>query len=190
MTLPVTIAIEFDLYDEQNRVVKTIYPDGNASRLTSEVLDSTDDTLDQTESYIMDLVGKRIRRTIDKPNTANDVTDIYTFDSSDRLQTENRYSGPNGTPGTSTRSTAYTWNTTQQTSKTVSVTGVSSVVQSMSYGLSGQLENVVTTTSNGSGVVSARVDQGGRRGAANDMITLIERLKAKYGVLEVNGRAI
>jgi RHS repeat-associated protein len=130
----------------------------NAGRLTSEVLDSTDDTLDQTESYIMDLVGNRIRRTIDKPNTANDVTDIYTFDSSDRLQTENRYSGlfPTGTPGTSTRSTAYTWNTTQQTSKTVSVTGVSSVVQSMSYGLSGQLENVVTTTSNGSGVVSAR----------------------------------
>ncbi len=125
----------------------------------SEVLDSSDNTVDQTESCIMDLVGNRIRRTIDKPNTTNDVTDIYAYDSNDRLQSENRYAGlfPTGTPtGSAPQNTAYTWSGTQQTSKTVSVPSVSSVVQNLSYGLGGQLERVVTTNSNGSGVVSAR----------------------------------
>ena len=131
----------------------------NAGRLTRELLDSSDNTLDQTESFLMDLVGNRIRRTLDKPGTANDTTDIYTYDGSDRLLNEQRYSGlfatgePTGSP---TQTTTYTWNATQQASKTVSVPFVSSVVQTMSYGLSGQLERVVTTTQDGAGQVTDR----------------------------------
>jgi len=131
----------------------------NAGRLVSEVLDSSDNSLDQTESYIMDLAGNRMRRMLDKPNATNDVTDIYTFDSSDRILREERYAGlsPTGVPeGSSMGSTAYQWNGTQQASKQVSGIGVSPVVsQNMSYGLTGQLEKVVTTTSI-SGNVTAR----------------------------------
>ncbi len=65
----------------------------SAGRLTREVLDSSDDSLDQTESFLMDLVGNRIRRTLDKPGTANDTTDIYTYEASDRILNELRYSG-------------------------------------------------------------------------------------------------
>ena len=131
----------------------------NAGRLVSEVLDSSDNSLDQTESYITDLAGNRMRRMLDKPNATNDVTDIYTFDSSDRILREDRYAGlsPTGVPaGSSMSSTAYQWNGTQQASKQVSGIGVSPVVsQNMSYGLMGQLEKVVITTSS-SGNVTAR----------------------------------
>jgi RHS repeat-associated protein len=133
----------------------------NAGRLTSEILDSSDNTVDQAESYIMDLVGNRIRRTIDKPNTANDVTDIYTFDSSDRLQTENRYSGlfATGTPtGSATQTTGYSWSGTQQTSKVVvNASSLTPQVSSLfKYGLMGQLEGVITETKNGTNAVTAR----------------------------------
>ncbi len=149
----------------------------NAGRLVSEVLDSSDNSLDQTESFLMDLVGNRMRRTLDKPGTANDTTDIYTYDASDRILNELRYSGifttsnPAGSP---TQTTTYTWNATQQTSKTVSVPSVSSVVQFMSYGLSGQLERVMTTTQDGNGQttdhkqVEYRYDPQGIRFIASD----------------------
>ncbi len=104
----------------------------NAGRLVSEVLDSSDNMLDQTEWFLMDLVGNRIRRTLDKPGSIATLTDIYTYDASDRLLNEQRYSRlfitgtptarplkPPPTPGTKT----------QQSSKTVSVSSVSSVVQ-------------------------------------------------------------
>ena len=126
-----------------------------AGRLTSETLDSSDDTLDQTESYILDLVGNRLRRTIDKPSTANDRTDVVTLDTSDRLLTEQRYANLTGT-GTPIETTTYTWNGTQQASKAVAIPSTSTVTQTMSYGLTGQLERVITETKNGSNVVTAR----------------------------------
>jgi YD repeat-containing protein len=49
----------------------------NAGRLITETIVSSDNTLDQTESYTMDHVGNRVRRVVDKPGTANDKTDIY-----------------------------------------------------------------------------------------------------------------
>lgn len=127
----------------------------NAGRLIREILDSSDDSIDQTESYIMDLVGNRMRRTIDRAGTENDSTDVYIYDSSDRLLNENRYSNLTGV-GTPSQTTTYDWTGTQQTSKTVSVPSVSTVVQSMFYGLRGQLEKVVTTTSDGSDTVTGR----------------------------------
>lgn len=149
----------------------------NAGRLVSEVLDSSDNSLDQTESYIMDLAGNRMRRMLDKPNATNDVTDIYTFDSSDRILREDRYAGlsPTGVPaGSSLGSTAYQWNGTQQASKQVSGIGDSPVVlQNMSYSLTGQLEKVVTTTSISGNVtartqVEYRYDEHGIRFIATD----------------------
>jgi hypothetical protein len=54
------------------------------------------------------------------------------------------------------RTTTYGWTYTQQKSKSVVTPTVSTVTQAMSYGLSGQLERVVTTTQNGSGTVTGR----------------------------------
>ncbi|MFN9433862.1 MAG: RHS repeat-associated core domain-containing protein, partial [Planctomycetota bacterium] len=52
--------------------------------------------------------------------------------------------------------TTYGWNGTQQATRSVSEGSITRSVQSMSYGLAGQLERVVTTTSNGSGTVTGR----------------------------------
>ncbi|MFN7627330.1 MAG: putative Ig domain-containing protein, partial [Pirellula sp.] len=104
----------------------------HAGRLISEELDSTDNTLDQTERYIMDLVANRLRRTIDKPGIAEDTTDLYVYDDNDRLQVEDRYFGLNasGTPaGSPIRSTTYGWTATQQTAKTVLSRSVSRIDQ-------------------------------------------------------------
>ncbi|XZE20921.1 putative Ig domain-containing protein [Pirellulaceae bacterium SH449] len=127
----------------------------NAGRLIREILDSSDDSIDQTESYIMDLVGNRMRRTIDRIGIENDFTDVYVYDSSDRLLNEYRYNNLTST-GTPSQLTSYGWTGTQQTSKTVSVPSVSTMVQTMSYGLKGQLERVVTTTSDGSDTFTGR----------------------------------
>lgn len=127
--------------------------------MTSENLDSSDNALDRTESFILDLFGNRIRKTLDLTGTSNDTTDIYSYDSSDRLQSESQYSGlyPTGTPsGSATETTTYGWTQTQQTSKTVAQPSVSTVTQQMVYGLGGRMEKVITTEQNGSGTVTAR----------------------------------
>ena len=58
----------------------------NANRLTSEALDSTEYTIDQNESYLMDLVGNRTRRTFDKGGAANDQVITYQRYESDFLR--------------------------------------------------------------------------------------------------------
>jgi RHS repeat-associated protein len=127
----------------------------NAGRLISEVLDSSDNSVDQTESYVYDLVGNRMRKDINKPATAYvDSVFAYNYDANDRITSETLDNGVNGAGVDQT--TTYGWNGTQQTSKSVSVPTVSTVTQSMSYGLGGQLERVITTTQNGSGTVTAR----------------------------------
>jgi RHS repeat-associated protein len=127
----------------------------NAGRLISEVLDSSDNSVDQTESYVYDLVGNRMRKEVNKPATAYvDQVFAYNYDANDRITSETLDNGVNGAGVDQT--TTYGWTQTLQTSKTVSVPSVSSVVQSMSYGLGGQLERVVTTTQNGSGTVTGR----------------------------------
>jgi RHS repeat-associated protein len=130
-----------------------------AGRLISEVLDSSDNALDQTETYIMDLVGNRLRRTIDKPGSAEDATDLYAYDANDRILREDRYLGlfPTDPPsGSSVRSTTYGWTGTQQTSRSVSEGTVVRSSQSFTYGLSGQLERVVSTTLDADGAITGR----------------------------------
>ena len=135
----------------------------NAGRLISEELDSSDNTLDQTETYLMDLVANRLRRTIDNSGTATDTTDLYVYDENDRLQREDRYSGltATGTPaGEPIQRTTFGWHATQQTAKIVTTPSVSKTTQGISYGLGGQLEKVVTTTfgSNDAVLERTRVD--------------------------------
>ena len=127
----------------------------NAGRLISEVLDSSDNSVDQTESYVYDLVGNRMRKEVNKPATAYvDQIFAYNYDANDRITSETLDNGVNGTGVDST--TTYGWNGTQQATRSVSEGSITRSVQSMSYGLAGQLERVVTTTSNGSGTVTGR----------------------------------
>ncbi|MFN9433819.1 MAG: RHS repeat domain-containing protein [Planctomycetota bacterium] len=127
----------------------------NAGRLISEVLDSSDNSVDQTESYVYDLVGNRMRKEVNKPATAFvDQVFAYNYDANDRLTSETLDNGINGAGIDQT--TTYGWTQTQQTSKSVQIPSTSTVTQAMSYGLGGQLERVITTTQNGSGTVTAR----------------------------------
>ncbi|MFN9437388.1 MAG: RHS repeat-associated core domain-containing protein, partial [Planctomycetota bacterium] len=127
----------------------------NAGRLISEVLDSSDSSVDQTESYVYDLVGNRMRKEVNKPATAYvDSVFAYNYDANDRITSETLDNGVNGAGVDQT--TTYGWNGTQQATRSVSEGSITRSVQSMSYGLAGQLERVVTTTSNGSGTVTGR----------------------------------
>ncbi len=78
----------------------------------------------------------------------------YDYDANDRITSETLDNGINGTGIDQT--TTYGWTGTQQVTRSVSEGSITRSVQSMSYGLGGQLERVVTTTSNGSGVVTGR----------------------------------
>jgi RHS repeat-associated protein len=127
----------------------------NAGRLISEVLDSSNGSIDQTETYVYDLVGNRMRKEVNKPATAYvDQIFAYNYDANDRITSETLDNGVNGAGVDQT--TTYGWNGTQQATRSVSEGSITRSVQSMSYGLSGQLERVVTTTQNGSGVVTGR----------------------------------
>lgn len=140
------------------------------SRLTKEVIDSFDNTLDRTDTFTMDLFGNRLRKTSDLAATPGVIDEAiaYLFDSNDRLTSEKKFTGlanplpSNWANGTANQTTSYTWTGTQQASKTVSVPSVSSVVQNFSYNLNGMLSSVVTETKNASNAVTGRtkVDYG------------------------------
>ena len=107
-----------------------------AGRLTSEGIDHWDNVFDQTESYIYDLVGNRLRKTTDKAGTANDTSFKYAFDNNDRLTGETLHADLTGTANAN-QTTAYTWNNTQQSSKAVVIPSISTITQNMGYSLMG-----------------------------------------------------
>ena len=126
-----------------------------AGRLLSEALTSSTTSLTQTESYEYDLVGNRLKKTIDKPSTAYvDQVFAYGFDTNDRMTSETLDNGSNGVGVDQT--TTFTWNATQQATKTQVIVGTSTVTQSVTYNLQGQASSVVLETKNGSNVVTGR----------------------------------
>jgi len=146
---------EKEVLGGQTRTSTTSWAYDNAGRLTSETIDHWDNNADQTESYVLDLFGNRVSRTVNKPSTAFvDQIFSYLYNANDQVTSETLDNGISGA-GVD-RTTTYGWTQTQQTSKSVVTPTVSRVTQAMSYGLSGQLERVVTTTQNGSGTVTGR----------------------------------
>jgi YD repeat-containing protein len=146
---------EKEVLGGQTRTSTTSWSYDNAGRLTSETIDHWDNNADQTESYVLDLFGNRISRTVNKPSTPYvDQFFSYLYNANDQVTSETLDDGISGA-GVD-RTTNYGWTNTQQTSKSVVTPTVSTVTQAMSYGLSGQLERVVTTTQNGSGTVTGR----------------------------------
>ena len=140
------------------RITDTRWDYDNADRLLSETIDSFDNAADQTESFLMDLVGNRLSRTLDKPSTAYvDQVFASTYDANDRLSTETRDNGINGVGIDQT--TAYAWNGSEQATKTVSGAGLPTVMQTFSYNLQGQLSRVENQSVSGAVTNSrSRVD--------------------------------
>ncbi len=112
---------------QENRYDWNYDPTG---RLVREVLNSSNDSLDRSESFVMDATGNRIERRLDLPGTQNDRIEIYSYDVNDRVLAEYEYSvslpidGP-FVPDESRliKSTSYGWNGTQQTEKLEVVKG-------------------------------------------------------------------
>ncbi len=128
----------------------------NDSRLTSESIDSFDNAVDRTDSFVMDLFGNRQKRTTDLASTPGVVDAVirYWYDSNDRLQSEAvDYSND----GQNQKTTTYSWNGTQQAAKTVEQNGSTASTQQFSYDLQGRLASVVTTPVSGA---KTRVEYG------------------------------
>lgn len=118
-------------------------------RLIRETLDSSDDSLDRSESFVMDATGNRVERRLDRPGTQNDRIEIYSYDVNDRVLAEYEYSvtlpiAGQFVPDESKliKSTSYEWNKTQQTRKSEVTKGVGKVTHSLEYDLQGKLASV------------------------------------------------
>ena len=117
-------------------------------RLYRETIDSFDNSVDRTESFVMDLFGNRRERTVNLASTPTLVDEVfsYHYDVNDRILDERLDRGNNGSVD---KATTYTWSGTQQASKSV-VEGTATVsTQVFAYNLQGRLSSVVTTPSSG-----------------------------------------
>ena len=126
----------------------------DAGRLTDEVLDHWDDTVDQTESFSYDLTGNRTQLDRDKGNDGTvDEAITYSYDANDRLLDEVLDS----IVDTDDTTTTYTYDQTQQTSKTVvDATSLTRSSQFFTYNLQGRMASVVNDGYDASGVLNSR----------------------------------
>jgi RHS repeat-associated protein len=131
----------------------------DVGRLTQEVLDSSDNSLDYTTSYKFDLAGNRVEMKVDQgSNNTIDQFFAYVYDANDRLLTESLDNGMNGIID---QITTYGWGVsnlgTQQTSKTVhdQATNLDTSRVTYGYDLQGRMETATTETLT-AGVVSRR----------------------------------
>ena len=119
-----------------------------AGRMVREVLDHWDNSLDHTEDYLYDLVGNRVKKTTDNPNTAGvDSVTTYTYNQNDQAIAEFVDLGGDNV---AEETISYTWQGTQQTSKTTTVNSVNVDTVQFVYNLRGQLSRVTTETRNAS----------------------------------------
>jgi RHS repeat-associated protein len=125
-----------------------------AGRLVQEVFDHFDDTIDQTEGFVYDLVGNRVSMSKDAGNDSTiDEAIAYLYDDNDRLTTEELDFGNNSSID---QTTTYGWNETQQASKTIeNAASVTQSVVTYTYDQQGRMAQVVTETYT-SGSVSHR----------------------------------
>jgi RHS repeat-associated protein len=134
-------------FGQQENNIDWIYDE--AGRLIYEKFDHYDDAFDQTSEWIYDLVGNRLRQTVDKGNdgTVDEVTK-YSYDKNDRLLKE-QHDAQND--GNFEKTTTYGYDHTQQTSKTVVVDGIKLNETTYEYNLQGRMSIVTITTFNDDG---------------------------------------
>ncbi|MFO0923957.1 MAG: hypothetical protein U0905_15870 [Pirellulales bacterium] len=68
------------------------------NRLTQEMIDSFDDAVDRTDTFVMDLFGNRVKRTTNLASTPNVIDQVFTYlyDNNDRILSEQLDEGSNG----------------------------------------------------------------------------------------------
>ena len=128
------------------------------NRLSSEVLDSSDNALDRSTTYAYDLVGNRLSRAVDVGNdNVLDEVVTATYDAFDRLIREQ--TDRTGTSNDTT--TFHTYDGTMHAGEVVYAgllptqpTSASLSEVAYSYDLQGQLKSVTKTTRNASGVAT------------------------------------
>jgi YD repeat-containing protein len=149
-------------------------------RLASERIDHFDNSLDRTESFIMDLFGNRIERNLDLGNDGFiDERTKYNYDANDRLLTELAFDVANATETLKT-TTTYGWTSTNQTSKSVFSHASNSQTsnQSFTYNLLGRLTSVTTTTPNSLKRVDYHYDHRNIRIRATDYVGDLQTSKS------------
>ncbi|MGL6196750.1 MAG: RHS repeat domain-containing protein, partial [Thermoguttaceae bacterium] len=129
-------------YGLQKNEIDWAYDD--LSRMVKEKFDHYNDEFDQTSEWVYDLVGNRLRQTIDKGNDGSiDETTNYSYDSNDRLTLE--------TSGS--KQTQYGYDHTQQTGKIVTENGVLVSETVFEYDAQGRMAVVTTITGNKTDIV-------------------------------------
>ena len=126
----------------------------DAGRLTDEVLDHWDDTVDQTEIFTYDLTGNRVALDRDKGNNETiDEAITYSYDANDRLLDEVLDS----IVDTDDTTTTYSYDQTQQTSKmVVDAASLTRSSQFFTYNLQGRMASVTNEDYDASGVLNSR----------------------------------
>jgi RHS repeat-associated protein len=135
----------------------------NAGRLIREVFDHYDDNFDQTSEWIYDLVGNRLKQTINGKETQ------YNYDANDRLLTE--MSG--------SKQTVYGYDHTQQTSKTVSENGEIVSTTTYEYDLQGRMSVVTIISGNKTEITRYEYGADGIRTSAEHEIYVDGELQSK-----------
>jgi RHS repeat-associated protein len=149
-------------YGEQENEIDWEYDD--IGRLIYEKFDHYDDDFDQTSEWLYDLVGNRLKQTI------NDTVTTYNYDVNDRLLNE----------ATNNKTTIYGYAHTQQTSKKVSENGVVISETTFEYDAQGRMSVVIITTASGTEKTTYGYDSNSIRVSAiheaNGIITKTEYL--------------
>ncbi len=146
--------------DDQGRTTRIDWLYDNLGRLTQETYDSYDDGLDYTAKYVLDLVGNRLQKTVDRGSDGIvDQTVDSSYDANDRLLTER--SDEAGTAND--RFTVYSYgpgnSATQQTGKVVhqGLDDQGDIVEAdtYQYNLQGRMSSsVVDLSGSGGGVTT------------------------------------
>ena len=121
-----------------------------AGRLTYEKFDHYDDRYDQTSEWLYDLVGNRLKQTV------NGIDTLYDYDVNDRLLWEE----------TGSKRTEYGYTGTQQTSKVVTDNLVEVSRTEFEYDAQGRMSVVTITTSEGVEKTTYEYDANGIRVSA------------------------
>ncbi|MEZ6135208.1 MAG: putative Ig domain-containing protein [Pirellulaceae bacterium] len=126
------------------------YTYDNLGRMTDEVFDHWDNSLDYRESFTYDIVGNRIAKAKDAGNDGTvDARTSYTFDAGDRLLEEL----VTDAAGATTETTKHTYEFTQNTGRTRISPSSNLPLHSsnFSYDLQGRLEIATVTSYDASG---------------------------------------
>jgi YD repeat-containing protein len=148
-------------YGEQENNIDWIYD--NAGRLIYENFDHYDDEFDQTSEWIYNLVGNRLKQTV------NDTVTTYNYDTNDRLLNE----------VTNDKTTVYGYDHTQQTSKQVSENGNLASETTFEYDLQGRMSIVTIISDNRTEIIRYKYGANGIRTSAEHEVWEDGELKSK-----------